>query len=98
MHNFGDISRNALVDLLLSLNEFELATLGFIIPILIAPTITANQQNALGNFFELIGQTLQTTSTQATNLKKDNQNQNNINDKIQKLEEELSNLKRQLNL
>ena len=39
MHNFGDISCNALVDLLLSLNEFELATLGFIIPILIAPTI-----------------------------------------------------------
>ena len=58
IYEFGDISCNAFVDLLLSLNAYELSILGFAIGALLAPTITVNQQNSLGNFFELIGQTL----------------------------------------
>ena len=37
MYEFGDMSCNAFVDLLLSLNEYELSILGFAIATLIAP-------------------------------------------------------------
>ena len=53
IHEFGDISCNAFIDLLLSLNEYELSLLAFAIGLILSPTITVNQQSSLGNFFTL---------------------------------------------
>ena len=96
MYEFGDMSCNAFVDLLLSVNEYELTILGCAIGLLIAPTITVNQQNSLGNFFELIGQVLLTVNAQATNLQPNAPSRQQLNDKIKKLEKEIEQLKRQI--
>ena len=97
MYEFGEMSCNAFVDLLLSLNEYELTILAFSIGILIAPTITINQQNALGNFFELIGQTILTINAQAVNLQPNAPSRQQLNERIKELENELNKLKQQLN-
>ena len=96
LYEFGDLSCNAFVDLLLSLNEYELSILGFAIGILISPTITINQQNSLGNFFELIGQTLLTINAQTINLQPNAPSRMQLYEKIKKLENELQELKNSL--
>ena len=93
VYEFGDISCNAFVDLLLSLNEYELTLLAFSIALLLAPTITVNQQNSLGNFFELIGQSLLTINAQAVNLQPNAPSRQELNERINKLEKELEMLK-----
>lgn len=93
-YEFGDISCNAFVDLLLSLNPYELTILAFATAIILAPTITVNQQNALGNFFELIGQTLLNINAQEVNLQPNAPSRQELNDKINRLEKELEFLKR----
>ena len=96
LYEFGDMSCNAFVDLLLSMNEYELSILAFGIGIILAPTITVNQQNSLGNFFELIGQTLLTINAQAVNLQPNAPSRKQLNEKIKKLERELQELKNSL--
>ena len=96
-YEFGDISCNAFVDLLLSLNPYELTILAFATAIILAPTITVNQQNALGNFFELIGQTLLNINAQEVNLQPNAPSRQELNDKINRLEKELAFLKRKCN-
>ncbi len=95
IYEFGDISCNAFVDLLLSINEYELTILACAIGLLISPTITINQQNALGNFFELIGQTILTVNAQAVNLQPNAPSRLELNERIKKLEMELNILKRE---
>ena len=97
VYEFGDISCNAFFDLLLSLNEYELTVLGCAIGLLIAPTITTNQQNSLGNFFELVGQVLLTVNAQIVNLQPSAPSRQQLSDRIKKLEQELETLKRQSN-
>jgi len=97
LYEFGDMSCNAFVDLLLSLNEYELSILAFAIGILLAPTITTSQQNSLGNFFELIGQTLLTINAQKINLQPNAPSRLQLNEKIKRLEREIRNLKNQIN-
>lgn len=94
MYEFGDMSCNAFVDLLLSINEYELTILGCAIGLLLAPTITVNQQNSLGNFFELVGQVLLTVNAQATNLQPSAPSRTQLNERINNLEKELQELKR----
>ena len=96
IYEYGDISCNAFIDLLLSLNEYELTILGVAIGLLLAPTITTNQQNSLGNFFELIGQTLLTINAQAINLQPNAPSREELNNKIKKIEKELNDLKNNL--
>jgi len=97
LYEFGDISCNAFVNLLLSLNEYELTALGCAIGLLIAPTITTNQQNSLGNFFELVGQVLLTVNAQIVNLQPNSPSRHELNERINKLEKELELLKQQNN-
>ena len=97
IYEMGDISCNAFIDLLLSLNEYELTLLGFAIGFLLSPTITVNQQNSLGNFFELIGQTLLTINAQSVNLQPNAPSRQQLNDKIKRLEEEIKYLRAQIN-
>lgn len=94
VYEFKDMSCNAFIDLLLSLNEYELTILGCAIGLLLAPTITINQQNSLGNFFELVGQVLLTINAQAVNLQPNAPSRNELLSKIQKLEKELEKIKR----
>lgn len=89
----GDISCNAFFDLLLSLNEYELSILACGIGLLIAPTITINQQSSLGNFFELIGQVLLTINAQAINLQPNAPSRYQLNEKIKMLEKEIEELR-----
>jgi hypothetical protein len=98
LYEFGDISCNAFVNILLSLNAYELSTLAFAISFLIAPTITINQQNALGNFFELIGQTLLNINAQEINLQPSAPSRQELNNRIKKLEQELNFLRQKYNL
>ena len=93
-YEFGDISCNAFIDLLLSLNPYELTILACSIALLLAPTITINQQNALGNFFELIGQTLLNINAQEVNLQPNYPSRQELNKKINRLEKELEFIKR----
>lgn len=93
VYEYGQISCNAFIDLLLSLNEYELTILAVSIGFLLAPCITTNQQNSLGNFFELIGQTLLTINAQAITLQPNAPSREELNEKIKRLERELNNLK-----
>ena len=95
-YEFGEISCNAFVDLLLSLNPYELTILACAIGLLLAPSITVNQQNALGNFFELIGQTLLNINAQEVNLQPTSPSRQELNNKINRLEKELEFLKKKL--
>lgn len=97
MYEFGDMSCNAFVDLLLSINEYELTILACAIGLLIAPTITINQQNSLGNFFELIGQILLTINAQAINNQPNAPSRQQLNERINRLEREINELRRQNN-
>ena len=92
LYDLGDMSCNAFIDLLLSLNEYELSILSFAIGVLLASTITINQQNSLGNFFELIGQTLLTINAQALNLQPSAPSRYDLNKKINNLEKKLNDL------
>lgn len=59
-------------DLILSLNPFELATLGFVFGIILSEGLDYNKQQALGNFIEQIGQTMLTIGAQGQNLNENN--------------------------
>ena len=96
LYDYGDISCNAFIDLLLSLNEYELTVLGCAIGLLLAPTITVNQQNSLGNFFELIGQVLLTVNAQIINNQPSSPSKQQLYEEIKKLEREINNLKNNL--
>ncbi|MDE6013366.1 MAG: hypothetical protein K2G50_00315 [Anaeroplasmataceae bacterium] len=50
--------------LLLSLNPYEFSTLGFIIGFILTNGLTNDQLSALGNFYELVGQTILTIQSQ----------------------------------
>ncbi len=78
--------------LLLTLNPFEFATLGYILGILISEGLNANELNSLGNFYNLLGETMQTIGTQAQNLNSQNFQQPNLTASIDSLRNKISNL------
>lgn len=59
---------NLFADWLFSLNAYEFTIIATIIGFAISPTLTVNQQNSLGNFFELLGQVILTINAQNTTL------------------------------
>lgn len=93
LYELGDMSCNAFVNLLLSLNEYELTILGCAIGLLLAPTITVNQQNSLGNFFELIGQVLLTINAQAVNLQPNAPSRQDLYEQIKNLQQQINDLR-----
>lgn len=93
IYELGDMSCNAFVNLLLSLNEYELTILGCAIGLLLAPTITVNQQNSLGNFFELIGQVLLTINAQAVNLQPNAPSRQDLYEQIKNLQQQINDLR-----
>ena len=98
---FVNIDYSSLSDWVFSFTGNEFAAIGTIIGVVIASQLNLNQQNALGNFFELIGQTLLTIYSQDYNIKTrifNNQqfNQDTYN-KINTLEQEIIRLKNEIN-
>ena len=93
IYELGDMSCNAFVNMLLSLNEYELTILGCAIGLILAPTITVNQQNSLGNFFELIGQVLLTINAQAVNLQPNAPSRQDLYEQIKNLQQQINDLR-----
>lgn len=81
--NFMNQDFKSLSDWFSTLNPYEFTFVATIIGGVIAPILNTSQQNSLGNFFEQIGQTLETISSQAqTNIqyRQNTQNNSNFND------------------
>lgn len=57
---------NSFVDWLMTLTPLEFTTLGIITGYILSQRLTINQQNSLGNWFELLGQILLTFNAQGT--------------------------------
>lgn len=70
--DFGSFS-----DWLFSLNAYQFTLIATIAGFLIAPTLTVNEQNSLGNFFELVGQVILTINAQASTLEGNSNNNSN---------------------
>ncbi len=87
-----------------TLNPYEFSLIASIIGFIIAPPLSANEQNSLGNFFELIGQVLlaiaaQNITVQGANNTNNSQNSNNntnLENEINKLKNEINKLRRDL--
>lgn len=54
-----------------SLSPIEMISVGYIISIILCEYTTVNEQNVIGNFLEMIGQTLLTSNAQATTINPD---------------------------
>lgn len=69
-----------------------LAIIGFLIGLTLIDDLNANQQNSLGNFLQLIGQTLEVSAAQQQSI-----SSNNSESRISQLEKELEALKKNIN-
>lgn len=79
---FNDFIYNdfvSLSDWLFSLNPYEFTMISTLIGFIISPQLNLNEQNSLGNFFELLGQVILTINAQASTIEA-----NNINRKQEK--------------
>lgn len=86
-----------------SLNGYEFTLVSTLVAFLIAPPLSINEQNSLGNFFEQMGQTLLTIAAQNQTIKHKARQISNMNNKtnpddllkeIEKIKEELYQLRR----
>lgn len=85
--------------LLNSLSSFEFVTIGVLIGYILSLGLNVNEQNSLGNWFELIGQVLLTFNAQEETLMSNTESNNNdeLLSKINKLEEKLKQLEKNIN-
>lgn len=82
----------SLYDLIFSLSPKQLTLLSLILEFIFIDRLTPNEQNSLGNFFELLGQILETNAAQAQLIqsrKTNIEHIKNIND-IKKIKEYLN--------
>lgn len=90
------MSRNPITNLsqlLLALNPFEFATLAYVIGVLLCDGLNANEQSSLGNFYNLLGEVMQTVGAQGQNLNSSASTQNTrIEDTIQSLKGKIGNI------
>ena len=91
-NSFKNMSCNNFIDHLLTLSPNELSLLGVAIGFLLTINTNANQQESLGNFFELIGQYLLTSSAQLFNL------ENTSQPTTQQLQQQINYLKKELEI
>lgn len=98
LEDFINQDFNSFSNWLFSLNPYEFTAIATILGFIISPTLTLNQQNSLGNFFELLGQVILTINAQGTTLSQYKNSKSGIKSEIEKptLEEEIINLKREV--
>lgn len=95
--NFINQDFKGLSDWFSNLNPYEFTIVATIIGTAIAPILTTAQQNSLGNFFEQVGQTLETIGAQAQTNAVWANNQNSSNNKdIEELKIQLEKIKRNI--
>lgn len=95
--NFMNQDFSSLADWIYSLNGYEFTLIATIISFLIAPSLSINQQNSLGNFFEQMGQTLLTIAAQNQTVKhKAKQVSTMSNNKVEDIEKEIRRIKEEL--
>ncbi len=73
-NNFTNQNYSALSNWLDKLDPYEFSLVGVLAAYLIAPSLDANEQNSIGNFFEEIGQILLTIAAQQITVTQNNQN------------------------
>ena len=101
--NIGNISNynfSEFADWLFSLSGTDFVIIGTIAAILISSNLTLNQQNSIGNFFDLVGEAILTFNAQEiTRLSKYTNPQNlsieDLNQKINFIYNELMKIKRE---
>ena len=81
-----------------SLNPYEFSLIAAVIGFIVAPPLSANEQNSLGNFFELIGQVLLSIAAQNMTVSQSSQQSSNqspdFNQELEKLKNEINKLRR----
>lgn len=90
---FKNMSCSSFIDYLLSLSGNELSLLAIGLGFLLSNNISTNKQNSLGNFLELMGQTLLTISAQNMVLEQ-YPTRNELQQQINELRQEIERLKR----
>lgn len=75
-----------------SIPPYEYSLYGTILAYIIAPLLTTNAQNSLGNWFEQVGQILLTISAQASASPTDDE-YNSLLKEVEKLKQEINYLK-----
>ena len=68
INDFSNFNFKSLSEFLKSLSPLELSTIGCVLGLIMIPTLTSDEQNSLGNFFELVGQVLLTSAAQQSLL------------------------------
>lgn len=83
---------------LFSLDAYTFTLIGTIAGFVISPTLTINEQNSLGNFFELLGQVILTINAQGTTLEQRKNKNSSIKPEIESssLEEEIIKIKEEI--
>lgn len=96
--NFINQDFDSFSDWLFSLNAYEFTLISTIIGFAISPSLTVNQQNSLGNFFELLGQVILTINAQNVTVKQRNTKNSGIKTEIESstLEEEIIKIKKEI--
>ncbi len=81
-----------------SLNPYEFTLIACLVGFGIAPFLTANQQNSMGNFFEQIGQTLLTIGAQNMTVSQQNTPSNNqIIEELERIKREIIRIRNEFN-
>lgn len=88
----------SLSEWLFSLDAYQFSLVATLMGFVISPTLTINQQNSLGNFFQLLGQVILTINAQAVTVKQKKAQQPSITNKLEEetLEEEILKLKQEV--
>lgn len=97
---FESINFSSFSDWLFSLSAYEFTIMGAALGLIIAKPLTINQQNSLGNFFELVGQIILTINAQAGTLHPNsnitNPNAKNVLAELDRLSSEIEAIKRKM--
>lgn len=90
MNNDSSDKTKSITSILTSLSPLEFTFLGSVVGYVLAFNLSPNEQNALGNWFELVGQILLTFSAQGTISLTSNQYDDLINE-INELKKKVNN-------
>lgn len=99
---FSNYDFSSFSDWLFSLSPYEFTLIATLLGFLISPTLTVNQQNSLGNFFELLGQIILTVNAQSVTLSQSKNKistikpyfeSNNVEEEILKMKNEIIKLR-----
>lgn len=79
-------------EILLLLSPLELTTLAFVIGVISSEGLDYNGQQAIGNFVEMVGQTMLTIGAQGQNLDENNNSNYDIDNAINLLKNKIGNI------